>query len=186
MSTRCREVRCEVLTAVLLKFLARHNACWAGDVQHRVLHTAQHLCSLLLALVSFVFMYTKSLHAATLHHMFISTPALTAHCPFIWLTDYLSTDVRTSPNMNIFYPFIYLLTQRVIHELWALLYGIFPCDWWPKTLLSTCAILSLVMVLSLSRVQWREPRVTCWRSLNNLSLCHWKVWQASISDRPSN
>ena len=52
--------------------------------------------------------------------MFISMPALTAHCPFI----YLSTEVRTSPNMNIFYPVIYLLTYRVIHDLWTLLCGI--------------------------------------------------------------
>jgi len=78
MSTRCREVKCEVLTVVLLKFLALRNACWAGEVQHQVFHTAQLLCSLFLAPVSFVFMYTKSLHAATLYTIFFDV-LLTVH-----------------------------------------------------------------------------------------------------------
>ena len=54
------------------------------------------------------------------HYMFINTPALTAHCPLA----YLFTHVRITPNINIFYPFTYLLTHRVIHYLWTLLYGI--------------------------------------------------------------
>lgn len=37
---------------------------------------------------------------------------------------YLSTPDRITPNSNILYPFTYLLTYRVIHELWTLPYGI--------------------------------------------------------------
>jgi hypothetical protein len=74
--------------------------------------------------------------------MFISTPALTAHCPSISLAAHLSTQVRITPNINIFYPFTYVITHRVFHELWTHLYGIISLGFVTKNVgINKCLIL---------------------------------------------
>jgi hypothetical protein len=155
--------RFEVLTADLLKLLVRNDACWAGDVQHHVFHKAQVFCFLLLTLVSFVFMYTKSLQAATLNvHQHTCTdyalPIYLVNCLFINSRPYYPEQQYILPIHLSSYTQgdSWVMDTTVRHYFRGI------CD--QKRWLSTCLILisyGAEGVLSFSWVQWHEPRVTC-------------------------